>query len=478
MTGAVLAAACLLSGCAAQGPQAKLDPKNPVTVTVWHYYNGAQLSAFSQLVTEFNETEGREKGIVVEQSSQGTVSELEQSVLDAANKKVGASEVPNIFAAYADTAYAVDGLGLVADVRPYLTDEEYASYIGSYLDEGDFAGDGSLKIFPIAKSVELFMLNATDWEQFSSETGASEAELATFEGVARTAQQYYEWTDARTPGVPDDGKAFFGRDAFANYMLIGARQLGVELLSVGKDGKPALNFDRAAVRRLWDNYYVPFVKGYFGANGRFRSDDVKTGDVIAYVGSSSGATFFPDARIVSDTESYPIELQVLACPQFEGGQPYAVQQGAGLVVTNGTPQQMTASVEFLKWFTQADRNFAFSLASGYLPVKKEANEAAFAEKQMDAAGMDDGMRTILTTALDIASTQNLYTPRAFSGGTKARNILEYAMPDKAAEDRAAVLALLSSGVPYGEAVAQFCNDDAFELWYADTLAALEACVNG
>ena len=47
------------------------------------------------------------------------------------------------------------------------------------------------------------------------------------EGITETARQYYEWTDAQTPDIPDDGKAFFGRDAFANYMIIGARQLDV-----------------------------------------------------------------------------------------------------------------------------------------------------------------------------------------------------------------------------------------------------------
>lgn len=54
----------------------------------------------------------REKGIAVQQSSQATVTDLETSVLAAANREVGAPEVPNIFAAYADTAYAVDRLAL------------------------------------------------------------------------------------------------------------------------------------------------------------------------------------------------------------------------------------------------------------------------------------------------------------------------------------------------------------------------------
>ena len=42
------------------------------------------------------------------------------------------------------------------------------------------------------------------------------------------------------------------------------------------------NFERDVARRLWDNYYVPFVRGWFAATGRFRSDDIKTGNVLAW----------------------------------------------------------------------------------------------------------------------------------------------------------------------------------------------------
>ena len=91
----------------------------------------------------------------------------------------------------------------------------------------------------------------------------------------------------------------------ANYFLIGAKQLGTEIFSV-KDSKVTLNFDKEIIRKIWDNYYVPFVKGYFAASGKFRSDDINTGNILSFVGSSAGATFFPDEVIVDDTRSYPV----------------------------------------------------------------------------------------------------------------------------------------------------------------------------
>ena len=146
----------------------------------------------------------------------------------------------------------------------------------------------------------------------------------------------------------------------ANYMFVGARQLGGNLFEV-KDGKMTLNFDKEIVRKLWDNYYVPYVKGYFVASGRFRSDDIKTGNILAYVGSTSSATFFPIQVMTSDTESHDIELEVLTPPEFEGGKKVAVQQGAGMVVTKGSDEEIEASVEFLKYLTEPENNTSFSI---------------------------------------------------------------------------------------------------------------------
>ena len=329
----LLCAAALALGCASCGGAAQSTGKSGGTagvthITVWTYYNGDQLESFNKLVDQFNETTGREKGIRVESASQGSMSDLETNVMDAAQGKVGAAAMPNIFSAYADTAYALDQMGMLVDLSQYLTEDERAQYVQDYLDEGDFDGDGSMKIFSVAKSTELMFLNETDWEKFARATGAAYDDLSTVEGLVATAGAYYDWTDAQTP-EPDDGKALFGRDAMANYMLVGARQLGDTLFEV-QDGKMTLNFDKDVARKLWDNYYVPFVKGWFAAIGRFRSDDIKVGNVLAYVGSNSSATFFPAQVMVNDTESYDIDMTVLPSPKFAGGEDVAVQQGAGI----------------------------------------------------------------------------------------------------------------------------------------------------
>ncbi|MBC8571160.1 extracellular solute-binding protein [Zongyangia hominis] len=455
-----------LTGCQSGGANKyKLSPKDPVSLEIWHYYNGPQKVAFDALVSEFNETVGAEQGIVVEAFNYGSINELIQKVLDSANKKVGSSEMPDIFAGYSDTAYQVDQLGLVAPLDAYLTEEELKTYLPSYLEEGRFDKDQNLKIFPTAKSTEVMMLNKTDWDNFASATGAKVEDLSTMEGVVQTAKAYYEWSGGT--------KAFFGRDAMANYFIIGCKELGVEIFSVN-NGEVSLNVDKKVIRKLWDNYYVPYVNGYFGAYGKFRSDDAKTGQIIALVGSTTGAIYFPQEVTVSDTESYPIEVMTLPAPVFEGGEPYAVQQGAGLVVTKSDERKEYAATLFLKWFTESQRNIDFSVGTGYLPVKVDANDMAMIEKS--DVEMTDIMQETLQVAIDTVTTHEMYTNKAFAGGTEARNVLENSLQDKANADLDQIKALMEQGMSHDEAVAQFDTDANFDAWFAEFQKALEGAI--
>ena len=467
----LLALLCIIVLLLCTGCSSDSAAPQPISITVWTYYNGTLLESFNTLVKTFNETVGKEKGIIVEAYSQGSVNELEASVMQSAEGKVGAAAMPNIFSAYADTAYALDKLGLVVDVSSYLTADERAAYVDNYLTEGDFGQTGSIKIFPVAKSTELLFLNETDWQPFAEATGTQESEMLTIEGLLAVAERYYNWTDAQTD-TPDDGKALFGRDAMANYLLIGAQELGCTIFEVDGDGRLTLHFDRDIIRKLWDSYYVPFIKGYFSAAGRFRSDDIKIGSLLAYVGSSSSASFFPTQVLTSDTESHGIEMAALPCPGFAGCEPVAVQQGAGMVVIPGTEDEISACVAFLKWFTQPENNLQFSVQSGYMPVTYAANSISALENS--GLTVSERIHKVLSLSIDAIDRSKLYTTHAFPAALSARNTLQYALEDRVTADRATVLERLAAGQTPEEAEAEFLTDAYFDAWYDQTLAALSA----
>lgn len=399
---AVSAAALAVSGC-----DAKTSKKEVTDITVWNYYNGDQLESFNRLVSTFNETIGKAKGIRVSSSSQGTVNDLEANVMDAAEGKVGSAEMPTIFAAYADTAYKLDQMGMVVDLKDYLTEDEKAAFVPGYITEGDFDGSGSIKIFPVAKSTELMFFNDTDWQRFSKDTFVRYGALSTMEGVTAVAEQYYNWSG---------GKALFGRDALANYMIVGAKQLGC-------------------------------------------------------VGSCASATFFPKQVMPGDNQIHDIEMKVLPAPRFAGSEKVAVQQGAGMVVTTGTEAEINGAVTFLKWFTEPQNNIEFSVESGYLPVTTAANDMDV----IRASGLEltENMEQTLSGAVETVRKNELYTPTAFAGGNAVRKILEYSIGDQASADRDTVLERIAAGQSAEAAMAEFLTDDYFEAWYQATLAQLQ-----
>lgn len=469
---AIFLIAGILTGCGAPASDVQKSEK-PEIVTVWNYYNGPQKEAFDSLVQQFNETVGKEKNIIVEAVSKGSLASLIEDVSESAEEKVGSEKLPQLCSAYADTALELDQKGLLADIKPYLTKKELETYVEAYLKEGQFSDDGSIKILPTAKSTEVFTLNATAWEPFAKETGAELSELSTWEGVAQTAEKYYKWTDQKTP-EPEDGKAFFGRDAVANYMLAGSSQLGHDILNV-KNGKLELDFDEQTMKKLWDAYYIPYIKGYYTEEGKFRSDDLKMGSLIAYVGATSGALYTPEKVVYEDGSSEDITCGILPVPNFEGTKPVAVQQGGGMVLFQGEKKTEQAAVEFLKWFTDKEANLKFCIESGYLPVRKDANNRELLEQVIEESGakIPEVLRQNLFIGMEEVNNYTLYTTEPFPSGNDARTVLGSTITEYAKTDREAVKKMIQDGSGINEAVEALKPDERFSQWYQETYKKLK-----
>lgn len=453
--------------------------KDPVTITIWHYYNGVQQMNFDSAVAEFNRTIGRDEGIIVESYSKDSIADLSENVIASVKKNAGAKEPPDIFATYAETAYVIDSMDALADVGKYFTDEEISQYVDEYIDEGRFSKDGSVKIFPTAKSTEVMMLNKTDWQDFAIAENITVDSLKTWEGIAEVAEKYYNYTDALTPDIENDGRAFFGRDSVANYMIVGAKQLGAEFISFDDSGNPVLNVDKDAVKRLWQNYYVPYVKGCYTAQGRYRSDDVKIGKSIAIICSTTGTAYYPTEVTIDDDYTYPIENIVLPVPNFEGTEPYAVQQGAGMSVISSTEEKEKASAVFLKWFTDEERNIEFSINSGYLPVKKSANDFSKIT-EVNSKSENAVKETVLKSlelAIDEVNNYSLYTMKPFETASEVRDYLGNYIQDTAEASYQEVMEKISEGADREEVIAEYISDSAFETWFSEFSSAMESMVN-
>ena len=451
----LLLSATVLQGCSANDHG--LDPDKPITLTLWHYYSGSQKQAFDELVDEFNETQGKKQGISVDAVAKGSISNISADLKSSLEKKVNAPELPNIFAAYGDTAEDMVKAEKLVSINAYMSDEEMAEYVDDYMKDGILHNHDDVNIFPIAKATEVMVINKNKWDEFAKKEDVKLSDLDTWEGLAHVSEKYYTYSG---------GKAFFARDALMNYLNAGSEQLGTPLFTItGYSG--SFTVSKETMRKLWNQYYVPFVKGYYTKNGRFASDDMKTEDVIACVASSAGATFFPKEIISDDGTGYAVKYIVRQVPNFEGKKSYAITQGAGMAVSKSDETHEYASIQFLKWFTEKERNTLFSAESSYLPVKKEANsfESWNSITEAEKVTANQLVRDIVKTSMETVSKSTLTSQKSFNKSFEIRNYLETALNEKCSGDALKIQKAIKRGDSREKAWKQYLSDENFNTWF-------------
>jgi multiple sugar transport system substrate-binding protein len=226
---------CAMLGCEAR----LLDPKKPVTITLWHTYVEDMQIALDEMIREFNNSVGAEQGVIVEVTSVADAQIINEHLIAAANSDPGAPALPDMAVIYPQIAVALKEKGVLADLRQYISEEELRSFVPQFVEEGRLGTD-ALYLLPVAKSVEVLYVNRTLFDRFSKDAGVGLDQLATFEGIAEAAAEYYEWSG---------GKAFFYPEGLFNQAMIGYRQLGADILN-----GQALNLSDPLFKKIWDCY--------------------------------------------------------------------------------------------------------------------------------------------------------------------------------------------------------------------------------
>lgn len=455
---AALVAAVGLTACSAGGADVQPDPaksgaaaenKEPCKIVLWHYYNDLQKESLDQIIEEYNQTEGAEKGITVEAYSQGSITELSNKMDLIVNDSTNQVEIPNMFMAYRDMASKIwrNRPELLVDCGRYFTEADLSRYYEAYVQEGYF-GDG-LYIIPIAKSTELLMMNQTRLEEFlQANPEYHTGDMATWEGLARMAEGYYNWTDSLTPDVPSDGKPFIGMDILANYFITMNHAMGSEIYHYGQDGKMVLDLDRECIEKLFENYYIPYTKGYYGASGKYRSDDIRQSVLAGYIGSSSSTLYFPKEVTDSEGDMTPIEMGMYPYPYLENGTKTAIQQGAGIVTVQKSDRESEACMDFIRWLT-TERSFEVALSMSYMPVVKDA-----LDESQKSSVTDPNVLRALELGMEQSRDYQMVYGFDFENAYSVRQELEECFASALAEGRGEFLGYLDGGMSIEEAAGQ------------------------
>ncbi len=346
-------------GCAQNNTA--LSPENPVTLTMWHVYGSQTKSPLNDVINEFNQTVGKEKGITINVESVTSSSAIDKALSASANGEPGADMLPDLFTAYPRVIELIGKERLLC-WDDYFSENELSYFHKSFLSEGYF--DKDLLMLPVAKSTEAFYLNKTLFDRFSTATGVSVNDLNTFDGVFDAARKYYDWSN---------GQNFMQINDYYHYAYVGMKAYGCELIRNGR-----LRLEDDAFRTIWIPLAETAIYGGICLKDGYAASRWKTVEIIANTGSTADVLYQPDEVIYSDNTTEAINSIALPYPTFTDNSACVIYRGGGLFAVKSEDERKNqASYVFAKWLTEREHNLAFVINAGYLPVTTEAFDALF-----------------------------------------------------------------------------------------------------
>ena len=348
-----------LTGCS---QKTKLDPDDPVTLTMWHVYGSQTESPLNDSINEFNRTVGKEKGVVINVVSVSSSSAIDEALTAAAKNTPGVPALPDLFTAYPRVAEII-GYDKLLNWNDYFTEQELDTFVDEFIKEGYF--DDKLLMLPVAKSTELLFVNQTLFDKFGSAANVSTESLSTFEGLFTACEKYYDWSD---------GQDMFQINDFYHYSLTGMAAFGEDFIVDGK-----LNLESEAFGKVWEPMAHAGIHGGLCLGDGYASDRWKTGEVISNIGSTAGILYLRDYVTYADNTTEDIETSILAYPHFANGDATVVHRGGGLfALKNEDDRKNEAAAIFAKWLTEKENSLGFVTKAGYLPVTNDAFDSLFA----------------------------------------------------------------------------------------------------
>lgn len=346
-----------LPGCAKSDRPSAGDP---VVLTMWHVYGSQTESPLNIVIEQFNNTVGKENGITIDVVSVTSSSAIDEALSASANGKPGAEELPDLFTAYPRVAEIVGTDKLLAWDN-YFTKEELAAFHSEFLSEGYF--ESGLLMLPIAKSTEAFYLNKTLFDRFSADTGVTEDDLETIDGMLNTAKVYYDWSG---------GQNFMQLNDFYNYAYVGMKAFGSEWIV---DGKLQLN---DTFEKVWAPLAETAIYGGICLDDGYAASRWKTAEVIANIGSTADVLYQPREVVYADNTTEAISAIALPYPVFNEDTAGVVYRGGGLfAIKNSDERKNYGAYLFAKWLTEEENDLSFVTEAGYLPVTDEALDTLF-----------------------------------------------------------------------------------------------------
>lgn len=333
---------------------------DPITLKFWHHRgSGAQYECVTHAVNGFNETVGKENGIVIEESYIGGYVDLFSQIQLA----VQSGEAPNIVsAANTYVAYMLEDDYLV-DMAPLAEAEGY-DITGNLMDWLLQIGgntDGQIHSMPYCRSTPLFYYN----KGIARELGIEIGDMITIDELKKFGEAAMVKNDAGE--ITRYGFEIF--NDFGYYNAAWIYQLGSEYMVEG-GGSPSLE-DGTMLKVLSDwrewvdaGWCRPFDVTNAGDTAQTMFIN---GELAAYMNSSAGL-----GNLLIAAAETGVEVGVAMFPTYNPENHVAEIGGANISIisADNSDEEIQASWEFVKYLMSDEEQFFNAKTSGYVACTK------------------------------------------------------------------------------------------------------------
>ncbi|WP_422139604.1 extracellular solute-binding protein [Endozoicomonas sp. ALC020] len=337
-------------------------------VDFWYSGGTKPQKMMTELITEFNASQDE---YVIKPALQGNYTETYQK-LQAGLASKTAPELVLLDPVYAD---AMRQRGLSRDLNTYMDAQfNFDDFVTAFRDQVT-AEDGQVFGLPAYGTTQVFYYN----KQVLAENGFKEEDLNTWQGVAKVAEKV-------TKRDEKGNTVFYGWEPMwgADNLIDAAFSNGARVIS--NDGKKVL-IDSQEWVEVWDSFRTwihddEIMRIHYGGQGWeywYKTiDDVMKDQALGYTGSSGDQGDLDFTKLAATTQ-----------PGW-GSHPPAPQAGALIyVMPEGTDEKAAqGAFEFMQFYTSAEKTAAWSMFTGYIPVRTSAADVAeyklFTEKNPQA----------------------------------------------------------------------------------------------
>lgn len=244
--------------------------KAPVTVEIWHTYNGKQAACLNDIADRFNTSQTEYKVEVKNQDYSG----FADTVYNAVANGIG----PSIIFNYGTTAVDYANEGLAINIKKFIDkdtkkgDKQMKNLIDSLPEamKTDVLGfeDGGIYYLPGCTTGPVFFYNQTIFKELGLKVPSN------WEELAQVSKTIYE--KKGIPGFHSDGLVDNIQEMIMHNKL---GYIDVE--------NKKITFAGDKLAEIYDWYADNCKKGYFSFNtiGRYSSEDLANGDIASFSGS-------------------------------------------------------------------------------------------------------------------------------------------------------------------------------------------------